>query len=70
LIWLAHPGIHLPYVAGRLYGQISRLHTRRLQDKLKGRSTLHSWEETRLQELKQEIACQLWPDQPGPGQSE
>lgn len=57
--WLNNPSIDLDYIAGRLYGGRSRLHTRKLQDRLKGRFSFQTWEIERLNELKEQIIQQL-----------
>jgi hypothetical protein len=57
--WLFNPFIDLDFVAEQLYGGRSRLHTRRLQDKLKGRSVFQSWETERLAQLKEQLIANL-----------
>ncbi len=57
--WLFNPYIDLDFVAEQLYGGRSRLHTRRLQDKLKGRSVFHPWERERLAQLKEQLIANL-----------
>jgi hypothetical protein len=57
--WLFNPFIDLAFVAEQLYGGRSRLHTRRLQDKLKGRSVLQPWERERLAQLKEQLIASL-----------
>jgi hypothetical protein len=57
--WLFNPFIDLDFVAEQLYGGRSRLHTRRLQDKLKGRSVFQSWEIERLAQLKEQLIANL-----------
>ncbi len=57
--WLFNPFIDLDFVAEQLYGRRSRLHTRRLQDKLKGRSVLQPWEKERLAQLKEQLISNL-----------
>ncbi len=57
--WLFNPYIDLDFVAEQLYGGRSRLHTRRLQDKLKGRSVFQTWETERLAQLKEQLIANL-----------
>ncbi len=57
--WLFNPYIDLDFVAEQLYGGRSRLHTRRLQDKLKGRSMFQPWETERLAQLKEQLIANL-----------
>ncbi len=57
--WLFNPYIDLDFVAEQLYGGRSRLHTRRLQDKLKGRSVFQPWETERLAQLKEQLIANL-----------
>ena len=57
--WLYNPYIDLDFVAEQLYGSRSRLHTRRLQDKLKGRSLFQQWETERLAQLKEQLIANL-----------
>ena len=57
--WLFNPFIDLDFVAQQLYGGRSRLHTRRLQDKLKGRSVFQQWEMERLAQLKEQLIANL-----------
>jgi hypothetical protein len=57
--WLFNPYIDLDFVAEQLYGGRSRLHTRRLQDKLKGRSVFQQWETERLAHLKEQLIANL-----------
>ena len=57
--WLFNPYIDLDFVAEQLYGGRSRLHTRRLQDKLKGRSVFQPWETERLAQLKEQLITNL-----------
>ncbi len=57
--WLFNPYIDLDFVAQQLYGGRSRLHTRRLQDKLKGRSVFQPWETERLAQLKEQLIANL-----------
>ncbi|MBD0259786.1 MAG: hypothetical protein ICV83_29055 [Cytophagales bacterium] len=57
--WLFNPYIDLDFVAEQLYGGRSRLHTRRLQDKLKGRSVFQQWETERLAQLKEQLIANL-----------
>ena len=57
--WLFNPYIDLDFVADQLYGGRSRLHTRRLQDKLKGRSVFQQWEIERLAQLKEQLIATL-----------
>ncbi len=59
MTWLDNPYIDLAFVAGELYGGRSRLHTRRLQDKLKGRSVFQQWEKARLAQLKEQLIANL-----------
>jgi len=53
------PFIELSYVAEQLYGSKSRLHTRKLKDRLKGSFVFQSWEKQRLEELKQRMIERL-----------
>ncbi len=57
--WLNNPYIDLEYIASQLYGGRSRLHTRKLQDRLKGRFTFQPWEVDRLNELRNQIIKHL-----------
>ncbi len=68
--WLEEPYINLPYVAEKLYGSRSRLHTRKLQDRLRGRFPFQSWEVERLEELKHQIVLHLSLRNPAPAYSQ
>jgi hypothetical protein len=57
--WLEEPYINLEYVATRLYGRRSRLHTRQLHDRLRGRFPFQNWEKDRLEEIRRNILHQL-----------
>ena len=57
--WLNNPYIDLTQIADKLYGGRSRLHTRKLQDRVKGRFAFQSWEVDRLNELKEQIIQHL-----------
>jgi hypothetical protein len=57
--WLTQPYIDLYYVAARLYGRGSRLHTRKLQDRLGGRFHFQRWELDRLEEIRAEMITGL-----------
>ncbi len=58
--WLDNnPYIDVSFVADQLYGGRSRLHTRRLQDKLRGRSIFQEWEKERLAQLKEQLIATL-----------
>ena len=59
MYWLFNPFIDLDFVAQQLYGGRSRLHTRRLQDKLKGRSVFQQWETERLAQLREQLVANL-----------
>jgi hypothetical protein len=58
--WLMNPYVNLNTVAGQLYGGGSRLHTRRLQDRLRGTVPFQPWELEQLaiihRQLLQEIS--------------
>ncbi len=58
--WLMSPYVNLNAVAGQLYGGGSRLHTRRLQDRLRGTVPFQPWELEQLaiihRQLIQEIS--------------
>ncbi len=57
--WILASCISLPVVAARLYGGISRLHTRRLEKKLGGALALEEWEVHGLRKIREELAHQL-----------
>lgn len=63
--WLHIPYVNLKYVASRLYGSSSRLHTYRLQKKMKSVEPFEQWEIQQLNEIKEEIFCQLLQDSSG-----
>jgi hypothetical protein len=62
--WLHIPYVNLKYVACRLYGSSSRLHTYRLQKKMKSVEPFELWEIQQLNQIKQEIFYQLLQDSP------
>jgi hypothetical protein len=62
--WLHIPFVNVKYVASRLYGSSSRLHTYRLQKKMGNILPFEPWEIQQLNLIKQELRFQL--DQGGP----
>ncbi len=57
--WLNNPYIDLTHIADKLYGGRSRLHTRKLRDRVNGRFAFQPWELDRLNELKEQIIQHL-----------
>ncbi len=57
--WLMSPYVNLNTVAGQLYGGGSRLHTRRLQDRLRGAVPFQEWELERLELIKRQVLQHL-----------
>ena len=52
---LANQYLDLNAVAGQLYGSRSRLHTRRLHDRLQGRVPSQHWELTQPEAIQNEV---------------
>ncbi len=57
--WIEIPFIDLAYIAGQLYGSRSRLHTRRLQDRLAGKVAFQEWEKRDLEESRKQVLRHL-----------
>ena len=57
--WLMSPYVNQDAVAGQLYGYRSRLHTRRLQDRLRGTVPFQEWELERLEIIKRQLLQQV-----------
>jgi hypothetical protein len=55
MTWLTNQYLDLNAVAGQLYGSRSRLHTRRLHDRLRGRVPFQHWELTQLEAIRNEV---------------
>ncbi len=53
--WLMSPYVNQNAVAGQLYGSRSRLHTRRLQDRLRGKVPFQPWELEQLEIIKRQV---------------
>ncbi|QHT67833.1 hypothetical protein GXP67_14890 [Rhodocytophaga rosea] len=62
--WLHLPYVNVKYVASRLYGSNSRLHTYRLQKKMKSAQAFEPWEIQKLNQIKQELFYQLGQENP------
>lgn len=57
--WLMSPYVNHAEVAGQLYGYRSRLHTRRLQDRLRGTVPFQPWELERLKIIKRQVLQEI-----------
>jgi hypothetical protein len=57
--WLMSPYVNQDEVAGQLYGGRSRLHTRRLQDRLRGTIPFQEWERERLEIIKRQVLREI-----------
>jgi hypothetical protein len=56
MLWLQSPYLDLDYVATKLYGSKSRLHTQRLKRKMRGGLPFESWEIEKLEQMKGELS--------------
>jgi hypothetical protein len=63
--WLHITYVNVKYIASKLYGSSSRLHTYRLQKKMDSILPFEPWEIQQLNQIKQELYYQL--DQGNPG---
>jgi len=57
--WLMSSYVNLNAVAGQLYGAGSRLHTRRLKDRLRGTVPFQPWELERLEIIKRQVLQEI-----------
>jgi hypothetical protein len=57
--WLMSPYVNLNAVAGQLYGTGSRLHTRRLQDRLRGTVSFQPWELAQLEIIHRQVLQEI-----------
>jgi hypothetical protein len=57
--WLQEPFINLEYVASLLYGSRSRLHTRKLQDRIAHRFAFQAWEKEKLEQIRKQLMHRL-----------
>ena len=57
--WLMSPYVNLNTIAGQLYGGGSRLHTRRLQDRLRGTVPFQPWELEQLEIIKRQVLQEI-----------
>jgi hypothetical protein len=57
--WLMSPYVDLNAVAAQLYGGGSRLHTRRLQDRLRGATPFKPWELERLEVIHRQVLQEI-----------
>ena len=57
--WLKSPYVNLNAVAGQLYGKGSRLHTRRLQDRLRGTVPFQPWELAQLEIIHRQVLQEI-----------
>ncbi len=57
--WLMSPYVNLNTVAGQLYGGGSRLHTRRLQDRLRGTVPFQPWELEQLAIIHRQLLREI-----------
>jgi hypothetical protein len=57
--WLMSPYVNQAAVAGQLYGYSSRLHTRRLQDRLRGTVPFQSWELEQLEIIHRQVLQEI-----------
>lgn len=57
--WLKSPYVNLNTVAGQLYGGGSRLHTRRLQERLRGVVPFKAWELEQLEIIHRQMLQQI-----------
>lgn len=59
ITWLKNPYVNLTYIASRLYGSHSRLHTHRLRKKITNIQPFEPWEIQELEQIKQDLLSQL-----------
>jgi hypothetical protein len=57
--WLMSPYVNQAAVAGQLYGYRSRLHTRRLQDRLRGAVLFQPWELEQLEIIHRQVLQEI-----------
>jgi hypothetical protein len=55
LLWLKQPHLDLNIIAATVYGSRSRLHTRKLQDRLAGRIAFQKWEVEQLEKVRVQL---------------
>ena len=57
--WLMSPYVDLNTIAGQLYGGGSRLHTRRLKDRLRGTVPFQPWELEQLEIIHRRLLQEI-----------